>query len=120
MEPLSTLEDLVEVKLFRACLSDGRVCTVVDDLAGSHGGSRLSVVDAHALTATYDVACADTIAAHGVEGKLSDFVLREFGDKVGIVAVVGEADGHVGLTTSGDDTKVITLYESVVAFWRSV
>ena len=64
------------------------------------------------------MACADTIAAHGVERQLSDLVFREFGDEVGIVAVVGEADGHVGLTSAGDHTEVITLYESVVALWR--
>jgi len=116
VEPLCTFEDLIEVKLLRTCFGDGRVCAVIDHLARTHGSSRLGIVDTHTLTSTDDVACADAVAAHGVDGQLTDLVAGQFGDEVSLMAVVGEADGYVGLPTAGDDTEVVALNESVISF----
>lgn len=74
VEPLGSFHDGIEVELAGVGLGDGRVGTVVDDLAGTHGGAGLGIVQSYAVAATHDITCVNTIATQGIDGNLSNFV----------------------------------------------
>ena len=118
VEPVGTLHDLVEVEVSGHRLGDGAVCTVVDDLRGAHRGTRLSIVQPHAVATTGDEAGIYAIAAHGIHGNLANLMLGQLRHEVSLVAVVGQRDSHIGFTAAGDDTERFTLNETVVAVGR--
>jgi hypothetical protein len=64
-----------------------------------------------------DVVGVHTISAKSVHGALSDLVLGQFGDEVGLMAIVSGTHGHVSLAASIDDVEKITLDESLLT-WR--
>ena len=83
----------------------GAVGAVVDDLRGTHRGTRLSIVQTHAVaTASHEVG-VHTVAAQGVDGNLANLVLGQLRNEVSLVAIVGHTDGYIGLTTAGDDAE---------------
>ena len=112
MEPVGTFHDGVEVEVGGVGLGNGRVCTVVDDLARTHGGTALKIVDAYAVAAAGDILRLYAVAAQGVDGRLADFVLRQFGYEVGFMTVVGAADGYVGFAAAVNDVETVGLDEA--------
>jgi hypothetical protein len=81
------------------------VSTVVDNLRRTHRSTRLSIVETYTFATASDVVRVDAIATEGVNGDLTDLVLRELRYEVRLVAVVSAADSYVGLTTTGDDAE---------------
>ena len=112
---LGSLHDGVEIEVGGLGLGDGGMRAVIDDLGRAHGGAGLGIIEADAVAAAGDVVGLDTVAAEGVHGDLADFVLGQFAHVVGVMAVIGEADGHVGLPASGNDAEGISLDESVIS-----
>ena len=114
VEPVGTLHDGVEVEIRGVGLGDGRVRTVVDHLRRTHRSSGFEVVDPDTVPAPGDEVGLHAVFAQRIDGRLSDLMLREFRHEVGVVAVVGTRDGHVGLAAAVDDVERIGLYETGV------
>ena len=105
VEPLCPLHNFVEVEVRRVSLGNGTVGAVVDDLGGTHRCTRLGIVETDTIATASHKLRVHPVAAQGVYSNLSNLVFRQFADKVGIMAVVGYGDGHVGLTAAGDDAE---------------
>ena len=105
VEPLCTLHDGIEVEVLRQSLGDAAVSTVVDDLRRTHRSTRLSIVEAYTVATTCHKVGVHTIAAQGIHSNLADLVLGQLAYEVGVVAIIGQADSHIGLTTTGDDAE---------------
>jgi hypothetical protein len=56
-----------------------------------------------------------SIAAKEVDSRLADFVLWKFADEIGVMSVIGKAEGHIGLAAAELEAKGVTLYESGVS-----
>ena len=115
MEPIGTFHDGIEIEICGFSLGNGRVRTVVDDLAGTHGSACLQIVDTYTVAATCDEIGLHTIFAQSVHSRLADFVLRQLGYKIRIVSIVGTADSHVRLTATIYYIKRIGLNETSVS-----
>ena len=116
VEPGCAFHNLVEIEICRVSLSDGGVCAVVDDLAGTHRCACLAVIETYTVTAANDIVILHAITAQSVDCYLTNLVLRQFGDEVSLVAVVGAGDSYVRLTTARDDAEVVGLNETVLSF----
>ena len=105
VEPVGTLHDGVEVEVLRVGLGDGAVSAVVDDLRRAHRGSRLGIVESHAVAATGYEARVNAVATHGVDGYLAYLMLGQFCYEDGLMAIVGQGDSNVGLAATGYDAE---------------
>ena len=120
MEPVGIAEDGVEVKVLGLCLADTAVGTVVDNLAGTHAGSRLEIVDAHARSAADDEVGVDTIPLQCIYSGLAHLVGGQLRHKIGLMTIIGQADGHIGLasaiggieTVCLDNTRIVVSREA--------
>ena len=115
VEPVGAFHDGIEIEISGFGFGDGRMRTVVDDLAGTHGSSSLQIVDTHTVAATCDEISLHTIFAQSVHSRLPDFVFRQLGHKIRIVSIVGTADSHVRLTATIYYIKRIGLNETSVS-----
>ena len=118
MEPVGSLEDGVEVEILGLSLGDGRMGTVVDDFRGTHRSARLCVIKSDAVASTRNEVGVYAVAAHGIDGNLTDFMLRKFADKIGIVPEICQTDSDIGFASSRDDVELLRLYEAVISFGR--
>lgn len=114
VEPLGTLKDLIEVELFSLGLGNSRMGTVVDDLARTHRGACLCIVQTDTVTTTDDVAGVDTVTAQGVDGDLTNLMLGQLGHKHSLMTIVGQAHRHISLTATVNDTEMVCLNETVI------
>ena len=118
MEPLSTLHHLIEIEVAGISLSNRAVCTVVDNFRGTHRCACLGIIKTNAVATTSHKLCIHAIATQGVDGNLPNLMLGQLTHEVGLVTIVGHRDGHVSLTTAGDDAEALTLDKTVVALRR--
>ena len=63
MEPVSALEDLSPVEIFRSCLGDCGMCTVVDNLGRSLGSTFLKEVDTYTVAAAGDSGSINAVSS---------------------------------------------------------
>ena len=115
VEPVRPLKDLVPVEVGGGGGGDGGAGPVIDDLGGPLAGALLQEVDAHPVAAPDDVGHIHAVAAHLVDGGLSDVVGGELGDESGVQPVIGQGDGHVGLAAAVSGSQRGGLNEPVVA-----
>ena len=105
MEPLSTLHDAVEVKLIGLRFGNSAMGAVVDHLRRTHRSTCFGIIQTHTVATTYDETGVHTIATKCIHGNLSYLVLGQLGYETCLMPIVGYADGHIGLTAAGDDSK---------------
>ena len=115
MEPVCTFHDGIEIKVCRICLGNGRVCTVIDYLTGTHGSTGLKIVDTYTVTTTRNEIRLYAILAQCVDSRLAYFMFRQLGYKISIMSVVGTADSHVGLSAAIYHIKRVGLHKTGVS-----
>ena len=116
MEPVGTLEYLVEVEVLGLGLGNGAVGAVVNHLGGTHRSAGLSIIEAYTIAAAGHEVAVDTITTHAVERNLTDLMLGKLGNKIAVVAVVGTRNGHIGFATAGDNLEAVSLNKTIVTF----
>mgnify|MGYP007129629257 CR=1 FL=1 len=114
MEPVGSLEYLVEVEVARFGFADTAVCAVVDDLAWSHAGARLQEVDAQTLAASCDEFGVYAEFAQAVDCCCTYLMCGNFAHEVSFVSIVCQAHGHIGFAPSIVDTERVRLHNAVV------
>ena len=114
VEPLHALKNGIPVEISRSRLGNGGMGAVINAHAGTLGSALLVEVDAHTVAAAGDLAGVHTVAAQAVHRRLADGVGGQLGDVSGVQAIVGQADGHVGLTAAESEFQVVGLDEALV------
>ena len=114
MEPVGSLEDLVPVHHAGLDLGDGGMGPVIDDFGAARNGAGLQVIDPHAVTAPDDAVGADAEAAELRDAHVGDVVLGKTGDELGVDAVIGQGDSHVGLAAAEGGVELMGLREAQV------
>ena len=112
MKPVGTFHDGIEIEIVRASLCNRRPCTVVNDFGRTHGGSCFQIIYSHALTATGDEISVYAITAQGIYGSLTYFMLGQFGNKVGLMSIMGTTYGYVGFPAPVINIKCVCLYKT--------
>ena len=116
MEPVGSVKNFVPVKVSGGRLGNGGVGAVVNHLGGTLGSALFQEVDAHAAAAADDQAGVNAELTQGVDSGLSDVVLGELGDVLGVQAIVGQGNGNVGLADAVGGAEGGCLYKTVIAF----
>ena len=107
MKPAGIGHNIIEVKVGWNGLRDGGMSTVIDHLARPHGGSRLCIVKPDATAAASHKLRMNSILPQSVNGYLAKFVPRKLRYEAGLMPVVRQTHGYIGLATAGNDTKSI-------------
>ena len=118
IEDIDALEDLVPVKDVALGHVDGRELAVVDATVAALRGTDLKHIGAKAVALTHDARGVDVVGLQRTQRALAQTVGRDNGDVSGLVALVGEGKGGVGLSAAIADVKFDCLLNAQMVFGR--
>ena len=90
---------------------------VINADASALRGALFQVVDPHAVASADDHGGVHPEIPQGIHRGLSDGVGGKLGDIGRVKTIVGQGDGHVGLSAAEGGLHLIVLEEPVIAVW---
>ena len=109
VEPVSSLEDVIKIKICLCCCRNRRMCSVINDLGGSHGRTGLQKVNAQSFATFCNMLCAHIIFAKSCNRTFTDLIVRNCCHKFRIMSIICQGYRYVCFSTSVIDIKLISL-----------
>ena len=113
MEPIGIVEDRLPIQIARLKAIERRVATVIDHLRRTHGHSLLHVVETHATRLANHMVGDHAVVVQVTHRSIGNLIGRQAAHELASEAVVGQRNGHIGLTTAKVGFKVRALTETV-------
>ncbi len=115
VKPVGTFHNGIEIKICGSCFGNGRMSTVINDLARAHGCTCFEIINADTIAATGNKIGFYTVFAQCIYSRLTNFMFRKFGYEIGIVTIIGTTNRYIGFATSVNHIKYVRLYKSCIA-----
>ena len=112
MEPVGAFQHLAPVHHARLDLGDGRIGPVIDHFAAACHGTGLQIVDTDTVAAIHHAVEVHPQPAELGQTHVGNIVLGHARDEMRVHTVIGQGNGHVGLTAAEGGVELARLGET--------